>query len=157
MVSLHFIKLHVCSLSCLPPSLPPSLPGPAIEEAIREYARREREGGKEAMAPVTPYTLGHGSSQREFIDQSTVIVETCDSLVAQEHFATLEDSQSSPEQVKMLAPLQVIRWRDCKGFPPSLPSLLPPLIPPSPEPHSPTPAIACMIWPVSCMLTYFTS
>ena len=49
------------------------------------------------------------SSQRDFIDRSEVIVESHDSLVMQEHFASLEDTSSAPREILSQEPAQIIR------------------------------------------------
>ena len=50
-----------------------------------------------------------GSLRRDFIDQSEVVVESCDSLVTQEHFSSLEESCPAPHNIIAQPPIQVIR------------------------------------------------
>ncbi len=81
-----------------------------FQTKIKRYVWEEKEGEKKRNTPSSSSKVAHGNHRRDFIDQSAVIVESRDSLVTQEHFASLENDQPSPKQVKMLPPLQVIRY-----------------------------------------------
>lgn len=58
-----------------------------------------------------------GPTQREFIDQSEVIVESHDTLLNQEYFSSLEDPRPSPQEIlAQESPTQIIRYLNLELF-----------------------------------------